>query len=410
MIGDISASLGFDSRLALPTDLSHIFESLDFLSDEQEISLDARGDGVKARHIPLILKFMAEKKRSLQVRGAQPHNFIWGYEEPENSLELTSAIQLADQFVEFVNGSISQILITTHSPVFYNLHQTQDQDEDIISCHHVFREKEEDGTSIETELDDLDERMGATALFAPLILKVEERLRSQHRAQAEVERLAAQNRKQVFVEGPSDKAVVEKMFAVFAPEVAEQIDIVTKDSAGINFVIDMLSSWRSRAKHHPEMAKAAGLLDLDNEARAAARTWNQVPGNVQSSKCFLLPKPPHVLPALQNGFSIPVVLELMYDREAWEWADQRGWLVNRNLVSVIPAELSEEIISGRDVLENHLDDEWGIFVRKTFPQEHKSQMALHFSRKGDEEFRARFPFLEQLTEAIVEYLFPVVGQ
>ena len=58
----ITASLGFRSRLALPKDLSHIFESLDFLSEGQDISLHARGDGIKARHIPLILKFMADKK------------------------------------------------------------------------------------------------------------------------------------------------------------------------------------------------------------------------------------------------------------------------------------------------------------------------------------------------------------
>jgi energy-coupling factor transporter ATP-binding protein EcfA2 len=102
----ITVSLGFRSRLALPKDLSHIFESLDFLSEGQDISLDARGDGIKARHIPLILKFMADKKRSLQGRGSQPYTFIWGYEEPENNLELSSCVELADQFWSFIgNGS-----------------------------------------------------------------------------------------------------------------------------------------------------------------------------------------------------------------------------------------------------------------------------------------------------------------
>ena len=99
----IAKSLGLRSRLALPKDLSHIFESLDFLSEEENISLDARGDGIKARHIPLILKFMADKKRGLQVRGAPPHTFFWGYEEPENNLELASCIELADEFLKFLN-------------------------------------------------------------------------------------------------------------------------------------------------------------------------------------------------------------------------------------------------------------------------------------------------------------------
>ena len=136
----IATSLGLRSRLALPKDLSHIFESLDFLSERQNISLDARGDGIKARHIPLILKFMADKKRGLQVRGAPPHTFFWAYEEPENNLELASCIELADQFLSFLDHGISQIFLTTHSPVFYNLYRKQDGDKKRVSCHHVFRE------------------------------------------------------------------------------------------------------------------------------------------------------------------------------------------------------------------------------------------------------------------------------
>jgi hypothetical protein len=78
----IGGALGIQTRLALPRDLSHIFERLDFLSGEKAISLDHRGDGIKVRHIPLILEFMAQKKSSLQVRGAMPYSFIWAYEEP----------------------------------------------------------------------------------------------------------------------------------------------------------------------------------------------------------------------------------------------------------------------------------------------------------------------------------------
>ncbi|CAB3625730.1 hypothetical protein LMG26696_00283 [Achromobacter pulmonis] len=67
----IGSSLGFETRLALPRDLSHIFQRLDFLSGTKNISLESRGDGIKTRHIPLILKFMADKKRSLQGRGGR---------------------------------------------------------------------------------------------------------------------------------------------------------------------------------------------------------------------------------------------------------------------------------------------------------------------------------------------------
>jgi energy-coupling factor transporter ATP-binding protein EcfA2 len=97
LTSSITESLGFNTRLALPRDLYHIFERLDFLSGEKSVSLNNRGDGIKARHIPLILKFMAEKKAELQRRGGPPISSIWAYEEPENNLEIASAVQLADE-------------------------------------------------------------------------------------------------------------------------------------------------------------------------------------------------------------------------------------------------------------------------------------------------------------------------
>ncbi len=399
----ITTSLGFRSRLALPKDLSHIFESLDFLSDGQNISLDARGDGVKARHIPLILKFMADKKRGLQVRGAQPHNFIWGYEEPENNLELSSCVELADQFWGFVDQGISQILLTTHSPVFYNIHR---KDGDRITCHHIFREIEEDGTKQAEELGDLDERMGTTALFAPMVTDIEDKVRRQERARAEVEELVVANRGKLFVEGPSDKLIIDKALAVFAPERVADIDVETRNSAGINYVIDMLQSWRSRAKHHPDLPRAAGLLDSDPEAKAAIKQWNEVPGNVLSAKCFNLPMPPHLLPAIQAGFQIPVVLECMYDRAAWDWASEHQHLKARHVPTVMPAALNNQIVNGETTLDDHLHDDWGIFVKQEFAQAGKGPMARYISRQQDDAFQLRLPFLEPLVTQIVNYLFP----
>lgn len=405
----ITDSLGFKSRLALPRDLSHIFESLDFLSEGQDISLDARGDGVKARHIPLILKFMADKKRSLQGRGAQPYNYIWGYEEPENSLELLSSVELADQFWSFVNDGIAQIFLTTHSPVFYNLQRKGEEEEGShISCHHMFRSAEEEGTKEAQELGDLDERMGTTALFAPMVAGLEDKVRRQEAARAEVEALAQANRRKLFVEGPSDKRIVEKALQVFAQDHVDEIDVETKASAGFNYVIDMLSSWRSRVKHHAELPRAAGLLDLDPDAIKAAGEWNKVPGNVESAKCFKLPKPPHIIPIFQAHFTVPVVLETLYDRDAWVWAEGRGYLTARHIPDVIHRDLNNRIIAGETTLDDHLHEDWSIFVKKEVLQEGKGPMSRYFSRISDEEFRERFSFLEPLVNDIVAYLFPAV--
>ncbi|RRJ83390.1 ATP-dependent nuclease [Aestuariirhabdus litorea] len=401
----ISESLGFQSRLALPKNLSHIFESLDFLSDEQNISLDLRGDGVKARHIPLILKFMADKKRGLQGRGAQPYNFIWGYEEPENSLEISSSVELADQFLEFSGNGITQVLLTTHSPVFYNLHRKDECIVKNVSCHHVYR-SDEDGTKQAEVLTDLDERMGMTALIAPMTAAIEDKVRRQEEARAAVEAMARANRRKIFVEGPSDKSILEKALRVFSPERAGEIDVETQNSAGFNYVIDMLLSWRSRAKHHEGQPRAAGLLDQDQDARKAVTRWNSTPNNVESAKCFKLPTPPQLIPALKAGFRVSVVLESIYDLDAWRWAEGRGYLEDAKLLNVVPDELMTRIVSGNTTLDENLPNDWAIFVKKQFNQAGKSPMSRYFSGRPDDEFRERFAFLEHLVQEIVNYLFP----
>lgn len=408
LTNQIAASLGLRSRLALPKNLSHIFESLDFLSDEKNISLDLRGDGVKARHIPLILKFMADKKRGLQGRGAQPYNFIWGYEEPENSLEISSSVDLADQFLDFAGSGITQIMLTTHSPVFYNLHTKAENADKNVTCHHIYRPDDEDGTKQAEELPDLDERMGMTALIAPLTAAIEEEIRRQEQARTDVEALAQANRRKLFVEGPSDKLIVEKALRVFAPGQAGEIDVETQNAAGFNYVIDMLLSWRSRAKHHAEQPRAAGLLDQDPDAKTAARDWNAVPSNIESAKCFKLPTPPQLFPAFDAGFRVSVVLESLYDLNAWEWAGQQGHLEDARLVKVVPEALMNRIVCGETTLEEHLGGEWSLYVKKQFSQAGKGPMSRHLSNIPDEEFRNRFACLEPLVAEIVNYLFPNV--
>ena len=50
---------------------------------------------------------------------------IWAYEEPENNLEIGSAVQLADELHALSRAGTAQILLTTHSPAFYDLAQRE---------------------------------------------------------------------------------------------------------------------------------------------------------------------------------------------------------------------------------------------------------------------------------------------
>lgn len=63
-IGEIvKKSVGIDSSLTMPTNQVDIFKELVFLTNDSsgnQISLSYRGDGIKAMHIPAILKYIAE--------------------------------------------------------------------------------------------------------------------------------------------------------------------------------------------------------------------------------------------------------------------------------------------------------------------------------------------------------------
>ena len=218
---DIRNTLGFESRMALPRDLSHVFESLDFLSADTDISLESRGDGIKARHIPMILKFMADKLHSMQGPGSTPHTFIWGYEEPENSLELASCVELADQLQGYAQNGIAQIFLTTHSPVFYNLSGFTGGVENNISRHHIALDRTQDGSLELTNPSNLDERMGTMTAFAPMVQALETEIRSREAAKRAAEELAAKGRRKLFVEARQTSWYSKKPF-VYSRQIVPQ--------------------------------------------------------------------------------------------------------------------------------------------------------------------------------------------
>lgn len=395
----IASSLGFQTRLALPHDLSHIFQRLDFLSGAKNISLESRGDGIKTRHIPLILKFMAEKKRSLQGRGAAPFSFIWAYEEPENNLEFASAVELGVELSNFAGDGVAQILLTTHSPVFYDLGETSSPG---VTCAHIFRDTDEKGTEFSISGCELDEKIGTMALLAPRVKQLVQDVREQVQAKHEAEQLAQQNRPKIFVEGESDRIILRRCAEVFHPARATYVDFETKrEGAGHSYVIDMLNAWRFQHKHHRHRPRAAGILDGD--AAVAKREWNKVEGNTASAKAFCYPKPAHVIAALQADFRLAVTLEALYPKEVWSWAEDQGMLEDRARVDTYPPILVQRLLKGE--LENIvLDEIYRLYVTKQFAAGTKINCAKRIARLPDDRIRADFDLLGALIGEVFDYL------
>lgn len=88
------------------------------------VPLSLRGDGLKSKYIPPLLLWL--QKNSTQ------YTYIWGIDEPENSLEFRAADELSKLFCNKYSLQV-QIFATTHSMAFLN------PKEDAVIKPRVFR-------------------------------------------------------------------------------------------------------------------------------------------------------------------------------------------------------------------------------------------------------------------------------
>ena len=230
------SNLNATSVIAPPTDLTDLFRSLDFETsnphgDTYSLKLQ-RGDGIQVRHIPAILAFLAD-------RSEQEHH-IWGFEEPENSLEIAAAIAEAESFVRYGKSWNKQVFLTSHSPAFFNLRDDGVRryfvaDDEVLGRRVSSISLVGDGEGAA----DAGELMGETphlAVISSYLATADREIRAQRSAaEALARQLEARDTAMVFVEGASDAIVIhaawEAMIGGEPPFVIEPCEGTAKMSA-----------------------------------------------------------------------------------------------------------------------------------------------------------------------------------
>ncbi len=179
---ELKSQIGISSTIQVPSDFKQLFSNLDFGSQEGKNTyhLKQRGDGIKVRHIPVILKYMAEQEKNISIPGYVKPDTIWGFEEPENNLEMRFAFELASTLKNYSNEI--QILLTTHSPAFYAL-----ADDKNASISRFYVSKNDDLCTAVANIngnnhDDLHDKMGMLPLITPY-------LEMTYKAQAKIKEL-----------------------------------------------------------------------------------------------------------------------------------------------------------------------------------------------------------------------------
>lgn len=161
------------------------------------IDLIHRGDGIQVSHIPYLLNILIMLKESNSKKGSPAYNFIWGFEEPENGLEIIRSSELANKFCEFANNI--QILLTTHSPAFYIT--KEESKSKIFYVNHT-----DEGTLISRN-NDLNKSMGLLDFISPII---------KNEILKYSDNLLPNNMHCILVEGDSDKKYIEMAIKLFS--------------------------------------------------------------------------------------------------------------------------------------------------------------------------------------------------
>lgn len=406
-LDEIEKKLGIKSTIELPADLRELFSRLEFQSQgKMPVSLGQRGDGVKARHIPILLHYIAQQSRSRRIRGTPQSQTIWGFEEPENNLEMSKAADLAKEFVDY--SKEIQIFATTHSPAFYSLGTTAPE-----ASVFLISPGSEDGNSIiksvnTGELEAIDEHVGILPIIAPSFARA---VAERDRSMAMLNDVKKLDRPTIFVEGKTDVMILEKAFGLFAPHLLTMVTIRSDTSAGANWVKDMLISWAHGRIPH----KALGVCDSDeagtaarkavheNERVVAANHTSVKAGQKQHIYVVQLDKPQRLIPIFQKGLSLPIALEELFPIEVWKYAEAQKWLVERDDIVRVNGFTALGVTFEDFCRDKGADDEELFLLTRCVAIESKEKLAKYVCRLTGQASSNAFAAFEGLVRKAEEF-------
>lgn len=298
---------GVTSSLSLPTNLNSLYASflVNTSYDNNEIPLEQRGDGIKIRYIPSILNF---------ISNIENKQYIWGFEEPENSLEYKLCINMASDFQDIYSSKI-QVFTTTHSPAFISLKS------DHTALYRTYKKgfqtkilpvkgENQEGVGV------LNDELGLTKLLQEQHAFYLKKLQEFQEQKEELERLKeALNhhaKPTIITEGKTDVIILKTAWTKLYPEIEMPFNITSCDldngqtgggSGGCNILKKYLESIRH---DHPHVA--IGLFDYDQAGMSAFqldRNYSIVDGysNVKKNK---------------NGKGYAVMLPVPEGKESFE--------------------------------------------------------------------------------------------
>ena len=389
---EFNAATGIESMIATPSNVAELYQTLSIItkSEGNLVLLEDRGDGIQVRYIPSILNYIALNSSE---------KFIWGFEEPENSLEFNMARKMAEDFYNIYKMK-SLIFLTTHSPAFIDIGYMDEGRG--FRCY-----KEGEATQVVSfeeaeKLELLEEELGYAYILRDQYEQVKAMAQKNAEMQETVNKLQTElkiiQKPVLLTEGKTDAKILktawEKLYSYECPVEIKSCDLMEEDGmpgvslAGAGVLRKILCSTR-----YDSISKVIiGLFDNDEAGVKEFKLDNnysyvqEKPWKIHKNKkgyAFLLPtneftqkiadgkhltieylfsrealnkevdgkklvmKPPHEVRSV-NGVQMEVKIA---DDEYWYMADIDDGSKNDFACSVVPTLDENEFVNFKQVFE-----------------------------------------------------------
>lgn len=326
-------SLGIKSVLTVPNNLQEFFKSLVFetesVDNNLKVPLDLRGDGIQSRHIPQILKFMAEEDKNSRTKGSPRVYTIWGYEEPENGLEISKSFETAKEFID-ISQEI-QLFITTHSPAFY----IEAQNATSAAVSYIRKESSGETRLIEKpNVNFMNDELGIMPIVAPYI---QEKISEINSYKSLIKDNFLTDIKTIAVEGVTDREYILQAIKLYSPLLQKAIDdnklriLANQECGGCRQIVEWGKAWC----HSGFTSQICFVLDADDAGNSAKSSLNNdeavaLKVSKHSVKVCQLPKPFYAKELAKRRIILPITIENLIDASIWENALKNGWLSKRS--------------------------------------------------------------------------------
>ncbi|MBQ4279262.1 MAG: ATP-binding protein, partial [Rikenellaceae bacterium] len=292
-----------------------------------QIPLTMRGDGIKSKFLPPILKWLQNHNKH--------QTFIWGIDEPENSLEFRAAEALSTLFCDEY-ASTTQIFATSHSMAFINPRESGRIQPKIFRAG-----RSKHGDTIFTDIndllkesnkEDLLEEIGSLAIQKELISYFRQKIDDEKTAKDQLmhtlnemhNKLSSLTKPLLITEGKTDWKHIKKALQHFQ-SMREYTDINVEiweydDELG-DSKLDALLTNNARVRN---ASKIIGLFDCDQNGnksiigyRIAKEGGIKEYGNNVYGCCI-------VTPDFRSYLSKGISVEFMYPDEVIKQEDTNG--------------------------------------------------------------------------------------